>query len=636
MTVQKFKLANILLDDIPEFLSTPALLCRSTALYHRVSRGSDEWAFEGPGTHDFTTFFNALSVRKWRSYTVAGEFWLHLEMKGAACEIVQTRADAFSWDTEVVENTRQRTEPANDWHSVEIRLIGSTDDVIEAFELIISGDDPVLVRNAYYYTFVDESAVRPVELALCTTTFKKESFIEHNIDLVKTGILASDEPIARHFTQHVVDNGRTLDVDRLQGPCVRIHPQGNVGGSGGYARGMIEAMEQTPKATHVLLMDDDVVISPESIIRTFNLLSIVNDEHVDDFVSGGMMNLFEPDTLWEDIGYVTADGECLPLKRPSHMGLLHEVASSETYMPHPEYPGHEHESQTYAGWWYCVIPMKVIEANGLPLPVFVRYDDIEYALRCRAKFMTMNGICLWHPSFLRRYNAAVERYQVIRNSNIGKMTTNFAPMTNFEKKLYHAVQLEMKKFNYTNASLALDGFEDFLKGPGFLMDPKNVEKGFMDANKNAEKLVPFDELRRQAKEQGIDLTDVQEADSQKNTDMVEIRSYPQRIQDFITFNGQRFDFGYVQRNTYAIIDVAGWLYPSDRIRRKDTIIAVDLENQRGVIRHMDKARFDETWKRYKRDIKFFEDNKERLQKEYSQARDKFISVDFWKGYLGID
>lgn len=40
---------------------------------------------------------------------------------------------------------------------------------------------------------------------------------------------------------------------------------------------MIEAMEQAPRATHVLLMDDDVSISPESIIRTFNLLSIVND-----------------------------------------------------------------------------------------------------------------------------------------------------------------------------------------------------------------------------------------------------------------------------------------------------------------------------------------------------------------------
>ena len=50
---------------------------------------------------------------------------------------------------------------------------------------------------------------------MATTTFKKESFIKHNISLVNQSILSSGEDIANHFNMHVVDNGRTLDVEKL-------------------------------------------------------------------------------------------------------------------------------------------------------------------------------------------------------------------------------------------------------------------------------------------------------------------------------------------------------------------------------------------------------------------------------------
>ncbi len=631
------KLANILLETNEQFLSAPLLLHRSTTPVFPEGEEPGVWRLCGNGTHDFTTFFNAISIQKWHDYTVVGDVRLHLEVRGGAFELVQTRADLFSWDAVVVEETRAAYSASEEWATIDVPMRSDDADVIEGFVVAISGDDPVFLRDSYYYAEVDEADVRPVELALCTTTFRKESYIEHNIGLVKNDILTDDGPIATHFTQHVVDNGRTLDVAKHESDRVHIHPNDNVGGSGGYARGMIEAMEQEPKATHVLLMDDDVVISPESIKRTFNMLALRNAEHEDWFVSGAMMDLFEPDRRFEDTGYVTYVGDCIPLKAGKSMNQLHNVVGNELPVITTDEKTLDRETQAYAGWWYCVIPMSAIEKNGLPLPVFVRYDDIEYGIRCQAKFMTMNGICLWHPSFPRRYNAAVERYQVTRNEFVGQMTTGMAPLANFELKLYHAVQLELKKFNYTNARLALDGFEDFLKGPGFIMAPGNVEKAFMQANRNAEKLVPFDELRRQAAEEGIDLSGISLVDIQQDADKVrdDSRSMPQRIQDFATFNGQRVDMGYVKKGTVGFIDVAGWIYPAGEIRRKDTIVAVDLENQRGVIRHMDRAQFKEVWDRYNRDIKYYRSHKEQLEKEYSAQRDKITSVEWWKEYLGM-
>ena len=109
--------------------------------------------------------------------------------------------------------------------------------------------------------------------------------------LFKRELLSLGDEIARSLTVHVVDNGRSLDVEGLSGGGVFIHPNPNVGGSGGFARGMIESIHQKVKPTHVLLMDDDVSVSPESIRRTYALLSIRREAYIDAFVSGAMLKL---------------------------------------------------------------------------------------------------------------------------------------------------------------------------------------------------------------------------------------------------------------------------------------------------------------------------------------------------------
>lgn len=42
---------------------------------------------------------------------------------------------------------------------------------------------------------------------------------------------------------------------------------------------MIESIRQKPKATHVLLMDDDVVVLSESIKRTYLLLLLAKEKY---------------------------------------------------------------------------------------------------------------------------------------------------------------------------------------------------------------------------------------------------------------------------------------------------------------------------------------------------------------------
>lgn len=620
--MDKYKFANIILEHNLRSVNYPTLYCRTTGSFF-LNREEQEWELYGPGTFDFTTFFNCLSVLKVKRYTFAKAFHLHIEVKGCSFSFWQTRADTYSSEAEVVEGTMVEYPASDEWREIDVELVPDEGAVVMGFGLQTQGS--ILIRNGYYSFDLGDREPRAIELALSTTTFRKEDFITSNIALVKKEILDSDDAISKHFHMYVVDNGRTLDAEALSSPGVTVIPNNNVGGAGGFARGMIAAMEQNPKATHVLLMDDDVAVSAESIKRTFTLLRVLNDEFEDAFVSGAMMNYEIGEDLWEDMGYMTEDGVCRPIKSNLRMTLLHDIVLNETY-----HPTKEQKAQPYAAWWYCCIPMATIEKEGLPLPVFVRFDDIEYSLRCKPKFVHLNGICIWHLAFHARYSAAVERYQTNRNAFLGRAITGMARGSDFELQLYHNVQLELKKFNYTNAELALDGFEDYMKGPEFIMQPV-AERCFLDANRKAEKLLPFDEIKEEAAELGVDLDELDWYEVYQDRP----RNRMQAAYDFLSFNGHRIPY-FGQLRNVAIIPAEGWAYPAGELHGADTVLAIDAFNRKGIIRHKDEARFKEVWNRYKRDIKEYKRIRKDLEARYAAVREEITSVAFWKKYLGID
>lgn len=623
MTSMKF--ANILLETNPRSVAYPALYCRSD---HPVifNEAQGEWEMYGAGTFDFSTYFNSLSVRKLKQFTKAKSFTLHLELKGAACEVQQTMGDAFAHDPIEVEGVHRGLSASRQWQSVDMPLTITDDMVIVGF--IIKTEGSVDIRNSYYELEIDGD-LNDVELALSTTTFKKEAFIERNIGLVKEQIVESADPIAKHFHMYVMDNGRTLDAEKLTSDRITVIPNDNVGGAGGFTRGMITAMEQDPKATNILLMDDDVAVSPESIKRTYNLLRILKEEHREDMVSGAMLNYEVGEDQWEDIGNMTPQGTFAGCKPGMRLTLFEDLIYNEMFTPTKW-----QRNNMYAAWWYCCIPISVIEKNGLPLPVFVRCDDAEYGIRCKTGFITMNSLCVWHMSFFERYNAAVERYQTTRNTMIAQATCGMAPDADFMKELHNNIRLELKKFGYANAELCLDAFEDFLKGPEFIKKPGQSEKSFMVANRNKEQLVDFETLQSRADQDpelagfSIKNVDRQLIDGDKS------RSLAERLEDLITDNNQR----YIKKDGagYAVIPLQGWLYPAGAIRGKHKLVVLDWYNRKGTIRTKDVQRYQKIKKRYMRDLKYYKANINRLRKEYAAARAELTSVEYWKNYLKMD
>ena len=304
------RFANVLLETKPRALSYPTMYYHTDQLI-TPSGENGEWTINGAGTVDFTTYFNALSVLKLQKYTRATGFALHIDVKSAGeVTLTQTCAERLSMNPEIVKDNSQTVAGDNDWHTVTLDISVDEHTVLAGFQIATTAATEI--RNGYYEVSFDGEP-RDVELSIATTTFRKEKFIERNIELVKTELLASDYDIAKHLTMHVIDNGSTLDAAALSDEHVIVTPNENVGGAGGFARGMIESLEQSTPATHVLLMDDDVEVSPESILRTYNLLRIVNDEYAEAFVSGAMLNIEDTQDQKEDTGFIsTYDGSCVP------------------------------------------------------------------------------------------------------------------------------------------------------------------------------------------------------------------------------------------------------------------------------------------------------------------------------------
>lgn len=250
------------------------------------------------------------------------------------------------------------------------------------------------------------------------------------------------------------------------------------------------------KITHVLLMDDDIIIEPMSIIKTFNFLRIIKDEYKDIFIGGAMLRLDNQYTQTES-GATWNAGELKPLKHNLDLREIASVLENE-----------DEEYVEYNAWWYCCFPLDIASLDNLPLPIFIRGDDLEYGLRNMKNLVLLNGICVWHEPFENKYSSFLE-YYITRNlliDNAIHFSTKdkYGFKKNFGKKdcikyIYSRVSRQLVYYRYKNIDLIFKAVDDFLKGMSFWEQKQDGEKfhqSIMEIGYKAQLIqdlkVPFD------------------------------------------------------------------------------------------------------------------------------------------------
>lgn len=607
------KLANILLrpaehlaghDELYAFAAKPLAFDEAGAL--EVSEPTD-----------FMTFLNACSAAKWRTYCSIGEVVLHLALSGDACEVIvkgmPQGAKAEAQNT--VELSRITVEP----NEGEVAAVSATVDTagmdLVAFELLPCGR--TLLHGGHWAAQVDEGRVRPIELALSTTTFKKEHYIVPNIELMRSSMASEADPIFGHFHMFVVDNGRTLDADALSDDLVTVIGNENVGGAGGFARGMLAALDSGEGFTHVVLMDDDVHVFPESIKRTYNLLALASDAYKDAFVNGAMLSVEQPCRLFEDVSHVLRSGVYRKVKPDLYVDRLDQVVENERLNVEVD--------NAYGAWWFSCIPVANIREKGLPLPVFVRCDDVEYGLRSKPTYMTMNGICVWHESFEGRPRASVDCYQYVRNFLVMAACDGFVNTELFMTRVWRNVMLRRRDLEYGAAELLLQGVEDYLRGPEWLMEADGSALMRKNGQLN-DKFVPVSEL-------DPELVAAARLDEVKPTQHRRlglagklVKSIPgdkHLLPDALL----RKTPGHMQRLTDVDYDID--------TRAARTIVVLDATGEKAAVREMDRERNRRIIARERSLKKRWQLEHERVVQAYRDAFPTMTGEAYWRSHLGM-
>ena len=303
--------------------------------------------------------------------------------------------------------------------------------------------------------------IRPAAITICT--FNRADDCATNVAAVAgdKGLLAGIDAI------YVVDQGtdavetRPLfnDVASQLGDKLVYLRQPNLGGAGGFSRGMYEISSIADHA-NVILMDDDILCEPETILRLNAFANLTPSPTII-----GAQMLYLKNTRLLHVG-----------AEQTQMGRLRAGRWAPNALHNADvikYRQHKRVDAEYNAWWSCLIPSEVIAAIGLPLPMFFQWDDIEYGQRALAAgfpTVTLPNAGVWHADFHWKDRDEFMRYFSVRNSLITHALHGNIDTKATGRWLAREISEALVSMQYGMAYTMIRGLEDFLKGPEILHD----------------------------------------------------------------------------------------------------------------------------------------------------------------------
>lgn len=400
----------------------------------------------------FATYFGALPAAYWYAHTGVRTVRLSLRVEGAA-DVEIWRTDAAGTVSKLTTRTVDSDECV-----IEMRLTG--DDGWLWCEVVagVTGADVIDARWES-----DDAPPTEATLTVGITTYNRE---EDCIRLLER--IASDaDAMARIRKVIVADQGSrrlqqaagfTAASALLEGK-LNVFEQANLGGSGGFSRGMAAAVHAG--TTHVLLLDDDVDLEPQSLVR---LAAFAEHAEAPTIVGAQMLSLTEPTRLhsfgervdrrttwWTavDPGLSSIDLASTPISATPALSRRIDV--------------------DFNGWWMCLIPVSLVQRAGASLPFFIKWDDAEFGLRAAAngvRTVTLPGAALWHMPWTAKDDGLDwQAYFQLRNRIVTALLHGGRGVlpSSFAQDLNHILCAQ-----YGSVALRNLALRDVLSGPGHL------------------------------------------------------------------------------------------------------------------------------------------------------------------------
>ena len=400
-------------------------------------------------TQSFDTYFGVFHAGRWRRKTSVNELHVVLQASGA-CDIEVIAVKRLK---ESVVATR--SVPAAG--IVDIRVCDLQETSIDTYYVSIRGAR--IVEGAWCSAV---APIREVHMNAVITTFNRQPYVLANIERMRK-MVDEEASVANSFRVTIVDNGRNLEVPPSDSLQPTVIPNPNLGGAGGFARGLIHARNDA-WTTHVLFMDDDISLEGESLVRTIAMFRYATDPKL--CVHGAMISEEIPWMQFE-AGAHYAWRYTYPLRA---VGREDDLRDRITVL------ADELESKfEYTAWWYTAFPIEVGKDN--PVPVFVRGDDVAFGLMHTGEHtITMKGVAVWHADFALK-NGPMTLYYETRNMLL--VETLVYDQHRWYHTAYRTLSFGFRNLfslRYASLEYMLKGLDHYLEGPDFW---RNVDHAAM-------------------------------------------------------------------------------------------------------------------------------------------------------------
>jgi len=443
-------------------LPEPAI-CSETDLYvHRndmtvLHVGGNEILFLPGGRVWFDTYMNLFSLNSWaRGCTLGG---LALDLRGEGrFHLRLIHLERPGGHTTLVLDEIVTLAPAG----LRVDLTGRVDLGPGATGILIlrlsALSEGRLTGGAWLAPAPD--SLRDIRLALSVTTFRREAAVGISAARITAFLDGEGAPLlaaaGARLHLFVVDNGQSVAFpsDLAAHPRLTLIPNANLGGAGGFARGLAAATDAG--FSHCLFMDDDAAIQMESLLRTAAFLQLARSPRA--AVSGAMISDARPWMMWEN-GAVF-DRSC----RPRHVGT--DLRDGPTVIAMLADAARPRPKGFYAGWWYFAFP--IAEVKHYPFPFFVRGDDISFSLAHDFDTVTLNGVISFQEDFSAK-ESPLTLYLDLRNHLHQHLVHNALEIgpNGTAKIVAHFLLRSVIRMHYDSGEAQLAAWEDIMRGPAF-------------------------------------------------------------------------------------------------------------------------------------------------------------------------
>ena len=423
--------------------------------FHQDQRSSRSYASVTDGqmtipertSISFDSYFASFFEDHWRAFSDIGEIQLTLRVSGTGW-IVLYRSTERS-------NVVERRHFDTNGGPAEVTITVPTDGNL-AFRygrlwFQVDAISTVTLENCCWAT--PTLPVRDVRTSLVFCTFNRVPYLRRVLcDL-------ADDPEALGEVERVlvVNQGDPLTEEELtDNPEVSkklsLLQQENLGGCGGFSRGMLETYDDD-ELTHFILLDDDIKLHPHSVFRAVQFARFARHDVA---IGGHMLDLVDSNSLFE-AGANFRPGSLLP-DPVTVTGPL----SDRSVLNELRYP----TTVDYNGWWFFMASKEHIEEVGFPIPCFIRGDDMEYGMRLNlhgVRTVPIPGVAVWHEPFYMKLGGW-QYYFEVRNRLSMHSLLGVGDWSTIKLQIRRTFHRDAMLSRYASCQFAIEALRDYVEG----------------------------------------------------------------------------------------------------------------------------------------------------------------------------